>query len=182
MTESAVTAFVGDSLTERGDWQQVLPAGNALNFGVGGNTTDDLLERLDDVVASRPETVVLEIGTNDFAWRLPLEQVVENIERVMTELRGKLPEARIVVQSILPRQQEYAHIVRGVNEQVAAFAPSVRAEYLDVWPALAGDDEGLKPEFTIDGLHLTESGYAAWYALLRDLLAAWPPHWGVLPH
>ncbi|MCL2515627.1 MAG: GDSL-type esterase/lipase family protein [Microbacteriaceae bacterium] len=172
MTDSAVTAFVGDSLTERGDWQQVLPGRPVLNFGVGGNTTDDLLDRLDEVVDAGPTTVVLEIGTNDFAWRVPVEEVVVNIERVLSELRAKLPAARIIAQSILPRQQEYAHIVRGVNEQIAAFAPSVEVEYLDVWPALAGDDEGIKPEFTIDGLHLSASGYDAWYELLRAALVA----------
>ena len=170
MTESAVTAFVGDSLTEQGDWQSVLPGQHVLNFGVGGNTSDDLLDRLDEVVAAGPSTVVLEIGTNDFAWRLPVEEVVDNIEHVLTELRAKLPDARILVQSILPRQREYAHIVTSVNEQIAAFAPEVRAEYVDVWPALADDGAGLRPEYTVDGLHLSEAGYNAWYALLRQVL------------
>ena len=172
MTESAVAVFLGDSLTERGDWQQVLPGQHVLNFGIGGNTTDDVLERLDEVVAARPSIVVLEIGTNDFAWRIPLEEVVETIERLLVELRAKLPDARLLVQSILPRQPEYAHVVHTVNEQIQAFAPSVDVEYLDVWPALAGDDEGIKPEFTVDGLHLSDAGYAAWYALLRTALAS----------
>lgn len=170
MTESAVTAFVGDSLTEQGDWQSVLPGQHVLNFGVGGNTTDDLLDRLDEVVAAGPQTVVLEIGTNDFAWRLPVEEVVANIERVLTELRSKLPDARVLVQSILPRQREYAHVVRSVNEQISTFVPEVGAEYVDVWPTLADADGGLRREFTLDGLHLTDGGYEAWYALLRDVL------------
>ena len=170
MTESAVTAFVGDSLTEQGDWQSVLPGRHVLNLGVGGNTSADLLDRLDEIVAAGPSTVVLEIGTNDFAWRLPVEEVVANIEHVLTELRAKLPEARILVQSILPRQREYAHIVTGVNDEVAAFAPRVGAEYVDVWPVLADDEGGLRPEFTVDGLHLTPAGYDAWYALLRTVL------------
>ncbi|MFC4243071.1 GDSL-type esterase/lipase family protein [Gryllotalpicola reticulitermitis] len=170
MTESAVTAFVGDSLTEQGDWQSVLPGQHVLNFGVGGNTSDDLLDRLDEVVAAGPATVVLEIGTNDFAWRLPVEQVVENIEHVLAELRAKLPDSRIVVQSILPRQHDYAHIVRSVNDQIAALTPPVGGEYVDVWPTLADDEGGLRPEFTVDGLHLTEAGYAAWYGLLREVL------------
>jgi lysophospholipase L1-like esterase len=172
MTDSAVTAFVGDSLTEQGDWQAVLPGQHVLNFGVGGNTSDDLLDRIDEVVAAGPSTVVLEIGTNDFAWRLPVEEVVTNIEHVLTELRAKLPDARVVVQSILPRQSDYAHIVTIVNRQIEAFTPTVGGEYLDVWPALAGDDGGLRPEFTVDGLHLSDAGYAAWYELLRGILGA----------
>ncbi len=172
MTDPTVTAFVGDSLTEHGDWQELLPGETVLNLGVGGNTTQDLLDRLDEVVAAQPGRIVLEIGTNDFAWRLPVEKVVENIEAILTSLRDRLPGARVLVQSILPRQPEYAHIVRGVNEQLARFAPTVSCRYLDLWPVLADEEGGLKAEYTSDGLHLTDAGYAAWFAALRPAVEA----------
>jgi lysophospholipase L1-like esterase len=172
MTEASVTAFVGDSLTEHGDWQALLPGQHVINFGVGGNTTHDLLDRLDEVVEAGPSTVVVEIGTNDFAWRLPLEQVVENIEAILARLREKLPDAKIVMQSILPRQPEYAHVVRSVNEQLERYVPTISCPYVDLWPALADENGGLKPEFTTDGLHLTDAGYAAWFEALRPALAA----------
>jgi lysophospholipase L1-like esterase len=172
MTAATVTAFVGDSLTEHGDWQALLPDQHVINFGVGGNTTHDLLERLDEVVAAGPSTVVVEIGTSDFAWRLPLEDVVENIQTILTTLREKLPDAAIVMQSILPRQPEYAHIVRNVNEQLERFVPTISCSYVDLWPALADENGGLKPEFTTDGLHLTQAGYEAWFAALRPALEA----------
>ncbi|GAA4183661.1 hypothetical protein GCM10022288_03300 [Gryllotalpicola kribbensis] len=171
MTEATVTAFVGDSLTENGDWQKLLPGQNVINFGVGGNTTHDLMDRLDEVVAAGPSTVVVEIGTNDFGWRFPVEEVVENIQAILAQLREKLPDAKIVMQSILPRQPEYAHIVRTVNEQLERYVPTVPCSYVDVWPALADENGGLKPEFTVDGLHLTEAGYEAWFAVLRPVLA-----------
>ncbi|HEY0249764.1 MAG TPA: GDSL-type esterase/lipase family protein [Gryllotalpicola sp.] len=170
MSDATVTAFVGDSLTERGDWQALLPGETVVNLGVGGNTTTDLLGRIDEVVAVRPAAVVLEIGTNDFAWRLPVEQVVENIETILTTLRERLPDAHVLVQSILPRQAEYAHVVRGVNEQLSRFAPTVSCRYLDLWPVLAGEDGGLKSEYTVDGLHLTAAGYAAWSAALKPVI------------
>jgi lysophospholipase L1-like esterase len=172
MTEASVTAFVGDSLTEHGDWQALLPGQNVINFGVGGNTTHDLLDRLDEVVDAGPSTVVVEIGTNDFAWRLPLEQVAQNIEAILAALREKLPEAKLVMQSILPRQPEYAHVVRSVNEQIERYAATVSCLYVDLWPALADANGGLRPEFTTDGLHLTDAGYAAWIAALRPVLDA----------
>lgn len=170
MTAAKVTAFVGDSLTEHGDWQGLLPGRDVINFGVGGNTTHDVLDRLEEVIAAAPSTVVVEIGTNDFAWRLPLEEVAQNIEEILGSLREKLPDARIVMQSILPRQPEYAHIVRGVNEHLESFVPTVSCSYVDLWPALADENGGLKAEFTTDGLHLTDAGYAAWFAALRPAL------------
>lgn len=172
MTDPNVIVFIGDSLTEDGDWQAALPGHHVLNFGVGGNTTEDVIERLDEVVAANPTTVVVEIGTNDFAWRLPVEQVVENIEAILVRLREKLPSTKLVMQSILPRQPEYAHIVVGVNEQIARFTPTVSGLYVDLWPTLADANGGLKAEFTTDGLHLTDGGYAAWYEALRPALEA----------
>ena len=172
MTEATVTAFVGDSLTEHGDWQALLPDQHVINFGVEGNTTHDLLDRLDEVVQAGPSVVVVEIGTNDFAWRLPPEEVAQNIEQILGVLREKLPTANIVMQSIPPRQPEYAHIVRSVNEHLESFVPTVSCRYVDLWPALADESGGLKAEFTTDGLHLTDAGYAAWFEALRPALEA----------
>ncbi|WP_022881750.1 GDSL-type esterase/lipase family protein [Gryllotalpicola ginsengisoli] len=165
-----VTAFVGDSLTAGGDWQAWLPDESVINFGVGGNTTDDLLERLDDVIAAQPQTVVLLIGTNDFAWRQPVEHIVRNTETILFKLRKALPDAQLLVIGILPRQPEYAHVIREVNTHVRQYASTVRAQYLDAWPVLASDDGGLKHEYTEDELHLTPAGYQALLSELKPAL------------
>jgi len=172
MTAAKVTAFVGDSLTEGGDWSALLPDHHVVNFGVGGNTTHDVLDRLDEVVQAEPSTVVVEIGTNDFGWRLPLDEVIENIETILARLREQLPDATVVMQSILPRQPEYAHVVRTVNEQLQRYVPTISCLYVDLWPALADENGGLKAEYTTDGLHLTEAGYRAWAEALRPVLSA----------
>lgn len=166
----APTAFVGDSLTEAGDWQQWLPGENARNFGVGGDTTDDLIERLDEVVDCRPGTVVLLIGTNDLAWRRGAEHIVRNIETVLVTLRRDLPDAQILVQSILPREHIYAKTIKEANRHLWQFAPTVRAQYLDLWPALAQSNDAIDPRFSPDGLHLNDDGYAAWLDELRPAL------------
>ena len=46
MTDNNVL-FLGDSITAHGDWQTWFPDVNTLNFGVGGDTTDDIIARLD---------------------------------------------------------------------------------------------------------------------------------------
>ena len=52
MTDKPVTAFVGDSITAAGAWQEWFADVDARNFGVDGDTTDGLLERLDEVIES----------------------------------------------------------------------------------------------------------------------------------
>lgn len=166
MTDKPRIVFVGDSLTEGGRWQEWFPDVEAVNLGRGGDTTEGLIDRLDEVVELDPETIVLLIGTNDVANRRAVEQVVRNIETILANLHQALPDARILVQSVLPRGAEYAEFLREINRHVWQFAATVKAHYLDLWPALAVDDGQLNPDYTDDGLHLNEAGYEAWLSEL----------------
>ncbi len=170
MSEFGATAFVGDSLTQGGNWQEWFPDETVYNFGVGGDTTDDVIARLGEVIESRPGAVILLIGTNDLAWRRSAEHIVRNLETILVTVRRDLPESRILVQSVMPRGHEFASEIRDVNRHLWQFAPTVHAHWLDLWPALALEDGELNPTFTEDRLHLNESGYAAWLAELQPAL------------
>ncbi len=170
MTDLGPTALVGDSLTQGGDWDALLPGETIYNFGVGGDTTDDVIARLWDVINSHPAIVVLLIGTNDLAWRRSVEHIVRNIETILVTLRKELPETRILVQSVLPRGHEFAEPIRDINRHLWQFAPTVHAQWLDLWPALALEDGELNPAYTEDRLHLTADGYRAWAGELAPAL------------
>lgn len=63
-----VTA-VGDSLTEADDYDEQImshfPRVTLVDKGIGGNTTLDIINRLDDIVASAPDLYLLAVGVND---------------------------------------------------------------------------------------------------------------------
>jgi N-acetylglucosamine-6-sulfatase len=162
--------FLGDSITASGEWASWFPDADTVNLGISGNTTDDVLERIDDVIAAAPDDISLLIGTNDLGHRLSVEHAVRNIQLLLVELRRTLPGVRLLLQSIMPRGAEFAEQVREANIHLWQFAPTVHAQYLDVWPALAGDDGGIRAEFSADRLHLTAEGYEAWLAELRPAL------------
>lgn len=166
MTMSEKLVFLGDSLTKGGDWQAWFPGDDVVNLGVGGDTTADVQARLDAVVAADPDSIVLLIGTNDFASKRSVEQVVRAVETILVDLRRMLPGVRLLLQSIAPRQPEFSDRIRDANRHLRQFAATVRAQYLDLWPALATDGI-LNPDFTDDGLHLTQAGYDAWLDELR---------------
>lgn len=170
MTEKPVTAFVGDSITAAGAWQDWFSEVDARNFGVDGDTTDGLLERLDAVIESDPQTIVLLIGTNDLAERRSIERIVRNIESALVRLHQELPDARILLQSVLPRGREYAENVREINRHIWQFAATQRVHYLDLWPIMADADGELNAEYSDDRLHLTDEGYEAWLSELRPAL------------
>ncbi len=170
MTEKPVTAFVGDSITAAGSWQDWFADLDARNFGVDGDTTDGLLERLDAVIESDPQTIVLLIGTNDLAERRSIERIVRNIESALVRLHHELPDARILLQSVLPRGREYAENVREINRHIWQFAATQRVHYLDLWPIMADADGELNGDYSDDRLHLTDAGYDAWLSELRPAL------------
>lgn len=176
MTDSALDrppgAFVllGDGLTEDGPWESGFPDRRTVNAGRAGDTTADVADRVQDVVAMDPATVVLTVGTNDFDHRTTVEQVVRGIEDVLFRLHHDLPDARLVVCSVLPRERERAEWIRQVNIHVRQFASTVKADFVDLWPELAEEDGELKPAYTEDRVHPNADGYAAWLEQLRGVV------------
>jgi lysophospholipase L1-like esterase len=131
-----------------------------------------------------PDAVILLAGTNDLGWRRSDEYIVRNLETILWDLRKLLPDARILVQSVTPREREYAETIRSVNRHLWQFAPTQKAAYLDLWPTLALEDGEINPEYSEDRLRLTEAGYEAWLRELRpaiDELLARPPATSSIP-
>jgi len=162
--------FLGDSLIAQGDWQEWFPDVSVLNFGVSGDTTDDVIGRLGAVVSADPDEVILLIGTNDLGARLTVEHLVRNVQSTLVDLRRDLPGSRMLVHSILPRGREFSDRIQEANIHLRQFCATVHAQYLDLWPALALEDGALNPQFSDDGLHLTAEGYQAWLVELRPAL------------
>ena len=120
-------------------------------FRVSGNTTDDLIARIDQVVDARPAAISLLIGTNDLGHRLSVEHLVRNVEFLLVSLRRELPGTRMLVQSIMPRGREFAEQLQDANRHLRQFSSSVNAQYLDLWPAFAQDDGELNPDYSTTG-------------------------------
>jgi lysophospholipase L1-like esterase len=164
---SGSIAFVGDGLTAGGRWEEWFPEYTVHNMGVSGNTTDDVIARLPVVVALRPDAVVLQVGTNDLGWRRSDEYIGRNIETILCDVRRALPETRLMIQSVVPRERDYAETIRSINRHLWQFAPTQKARYVDLWPALAQPDGELDQAYSEDRLHLTDAGYKAWIAILK---------------
>jgi len=175
---TGLLVFVGDGLTQSGDWEEWFPEYRVHNLGKSGDTTDDVIARLDEVGALSPDAVVLQVGTNDVGWRKSDEHVVRNIETILCVLRKQLPDTRIMVQSVLPREREFANIIRSINRHLWQFAPTRHAQYLDLWPVMAQSDGELVLAYSSDYVHLTPEGYKAWMSELKpalELLLDQPP-------
>jgi lysophospholipase L1-like esterase len=167
---SEVVVFVGDGLSAAARWEERFTEFEVHNLGVNGDTTDEVVARLDDVAEAAPDAVVLQVGTNDVGWHRSDEYIVRNIETILCTLRKRLPEARLLVQSVPPREETFTPVIKSVNRHLRQFAPTVKARYLDLWPVLADSKGQLSTQWSSDRLHLTEAGYDVWLAELRPAL------------
>lgn len=170
--------LLGDSLAEDGGWGGIVPGPDGVDgaavvdLGRPGQTTDDVLALLPEVVATDPATVVVSCGTHDLGrLRRGPEATVRALETILAHLRRDLPATRLIVLSVPPRGREHAERIRVVNVHIRQYAPAVRARYVDLWPALGFGDGELAPTLTDDRLHLGADGEAAVRAVLAPVLA-----------
>jgi lysophospholipase L1-like esterase len=178
-SEPKTILFVGDSLTEK--WDPVLSqlhfAGrDALNAGVNGDRTENLLWRLEhgNLDGPSPKAVVVLIGTNDVGRNRAPEIIAEGVRANLMVLRSHVPNARILLLGLLPRSESPASPrrlqVSHVNRLIQNCRDDEHIFYADVGDALLNAEGRLLPTISPDGVHLSQPGYAALTARLDSEL------------
>jgi len=165
--------FLGDSISEQGDWERLFPELPTLNRGIGGYAIRDLAAHLDASIRE-PAAISLLIGTNDLhglGKSRKIQSIAEQMTSLVHHLRALAPEARLLINSVLPRTTHFRERIIELNRRYRQIAVESRATYVDAWPALAGPDGAIQKAFTIEGLHLSIEGYRVWADVLRPHLA-----------
>jgi lysophospholipase L1-like esterase len=171
--------FMGDSITDGWDDPQYggfFPGKPYVNRGISGQTTPQMLIRFrPDVIALKPEVVVILAGTNDIAGNtgpMTLEQIENNLTS-MAEL-ARVNRIRVVLASVMPvsdyektadgqpRNQTMRRPpekIKALNEWIKNYAAANKLTYLDYYSAMVDDKGFFKDELSNDGLHPNDKGY-----------------------
>lgn len=170
--------FVGDSMVQLMQqyevWRELFSPLHALNFGIGGDTTCNVLWRLQngELENIRPKVVVLWVGTNNHEHTA--EQVAGGILAIVQLLTSRLPKAKIVVLGLLPRGERPNPLReknKAVNNFLRSWLPRLgQAQVLDVSGEFVDSDGSISQQRMFDFLHLTSTGYRIIAKPLCDLL------------
>ncbi|MBW2230992.1 MAG: GDSL family lipase [Deltaproteobacteria bacterium] len=174
--------FLGDSITQRWEsagrfvWNQRYAGRGGANFGIDGDRTQNVLWRIEhgNFDGMRPLAVVLLIGTNN-TYEASDADVVRGVLAVVDMLHAQLPETRILVLGLLPRNRNpNAHIrarIGAINAQLAERAPRPRVAFLDIGATFLEPDGTLSAEVMPDALHLGPRGYTLWAEAIEPSLS-----------
>ena len=58
-----------------------------INSSVSGNTTDQGLQRIQDIISLKPDIVILCLGANDMLLRVDVNIIQKNLEKIITKLQ-----------------------------------------------------------------------------------------------
>ncbi|WP_314507457.1 GDSL-type esterase/lipase family protein [uncultured Microbacterium sp.] len=165
---SSVVLF-GDSITEGGEWQELLPALPVVNRGVSGETASQLLSRVASGL-NQPSAVVLLIGTNDLSLGLSCSNIANTVRRILDEIEGACPGTPVLLQSVMPRSSKFASEILDLNARYRRLAETrPHVDFVDLWPLLS-EGPSIRPTYSFDSLHLNGAGYRAWVSALGPAL------------
>jgi lysophospholipase L1-like esterase len=176
--------FMGDSITE--GWRTLehdfpdQPHLNAINRGISGQTTPQMLIRFrPDVIALHPKVVVILGGTNDVAGNtgfMTPEMTEDNLMSMADLARAN--GIQVVLSSILPASDfSWRHglqpgpKIAALNAWMKDYAARNHCVYLDYYTPMVNADLGLKADLTRDGVHPTPAGYAIMAPLAENAIA-----------
>lgn len=157
-----------------------------INRGIGGETTPQIMRRLeDDVLSLDPDLVILQMGDNDLKTMavLPgtksktIELTYENITSIAKRISDR--GIQVIVTTIFPPapieilrtplwSDEVNESIDLVNRRLISFSYP-RVQVADCDPILR-QGKYIKPEYSIDTLHLKQAGYEALNSGLEELV------------
>lgn len=178
--------MIGDSITQRWEdagkevWNKYYASRNAVNMGFGGDSTQNVLWRLEhgEVNNIDPRLAVLLIGTNNSNRNdYTSQQIAEGVKAIICQLRTRLPNTNILVLGILPRgsaeQRKNKSLLAAsynpqwekndkANKIISKVADNKTIFYLDIGKKFLNKKGQVTREIMPDLLHLNEKGYEIW--------------------
>ena len=168
--------FLGDSITEYGQWEELMNHPKVKNRGIAGDTTWGLMRRLKGITSSQPKAIFLMIGINDFLFT-DEKEIVENYTKIIQQIKAETPNSQLFIQSVLPVNSAVKNTVFdnkaivSLNKSIQEIATKEGLPYLDIHQQLLDNSGVLKAKYTADGVHINGEAYTIWKEIVSPYLS-----------
>ncbi|QBE65486.1 GDSL-type esterase/lipase family protein [Pseudoduganella lutea] len=174
--------FIGDSISEgwakegKEEFARRYARYHPINLGFGGDRTENILWRVQhgEVDGLDPKVVVLMAGTNNTGSRQEdPATTAAGLRRVIDELQGRLPNAKILLLGVFPRDAADSasrRINSAINARIATFADNRRVFFADIGSAFLDEQGTLSKDIMPDLLHPNARGYEIWGKAMDPVL------------
>ena len=162
--------FLGDSLTDGCEWNELLSSNNIKNRGLNGDSTQGVLNRLNQLTKSKPQKIFIMIGINDLLGNIETNIVLDNYQKIIQTIKTDSPKTKIYIESILPMNFEIDKTKRPItnqdisdfNKKLKDFSDNSTIFYIDLYSKFLDSSNQLDKQYTLDGIHLNGQGYLIW--------------------
>jgi lysophospholipase L1-like esterase len=161
--------MLGDSITAGVAWNELLGVNYIANRGIGADTTNGFIKRLENIYELEPEICFIMGGINDIHGGITTDEILKNFEIIIEKLHQKGVE--VIIQLTLyvskerPNWKTVNKAVDELNNGLKLICARNNLLYIDVNMVLSSDN-ALNKEYTHDGVHLFGSGYNEWKKLI----------------
>lgn len=175
---SSDIVFLGNSITDYTDWNELLQLKEARNRGISGDITFGVLERLDEVTEGKPAKIFILIGINDISRNIPDTVILGNYKKIIHRIKKESPGTKIYFNTLLPVNNSFTnrdhfnkdeHILY-VNDELKKLGALEKITVIDIYPHFLDAEKKLDKKYTYDGLHLDMEGYHKWSVILKPYL------------
>ncbi len=161
------TMMLGDSITDEGQWDELLDNTKVQNRGISGDTTDGVLDRLNSISKGIKQVFIM-IGVNDIMRGKEVDEVYANYLKIIQTFKDK--NIKVYIQSTLyigeSRKANFNPKIEELDARLEKYASENQITFINLNPIFA-PQKVLKKEFTSDDLHLNGTAYKLWTEQIR---------------
>lgn len=169
--------FLGNSITNGGEWGELFQNKHVKNRGISGDRTDGVYDRLDPILKGKPAKIFLLIGINDVSAGLSADSILDGIQRITEKIKKDSPKTQLYLQSVLPVSDYYKmfgnhtkhwEMIPDINAKLKKLAEKEQVAYIDIYSHFVDKKTGkMNPQYSNDGLHLLGKGYLLWRDIVK---------------
>ena len=90
--------FIGNSITNGGEWIELFNDNRLKNRGISGDVSEGIYDRLGSITKGKPKKMFLMIGINDIAKNIPVDTISKNIEKIILKIKKDSPQTIVYLQ------------------------------------------------------------------------------------